>query len=763
MEEQGIQSFEFEEVQSDRHVINSLVSYVDTNGVRTVWLGWQPLLSYPLDDEISERFIVVFLARQKAATLADLAQGFGIHVNTVRRWLLRFEAKRVDGLMGEKRGPKGPRKLTPAIERDLQAWFRSGRPIGKALVADIEARYGIRLDPDYLRRLCKEKQSAPLLAPAPMRPAQQLAWALEPCQADAESDVADPVESRVSGGDNQPALLQVSAITASADADVIEPQTTTHDSTPQPPSNQLEPISLPSDHEHLAALRGGVHTPYAGAWLVVPFLQQLGLQSLVTGLLGQLAQSRWFNTWEVWLTGLFMSLLGYHSWESFKTVSRRLWGVLVGRRRGPTAQTLRAKVAALAAGSVGGQLVEALARRFMEAGRVATGVLYYDGHFRPYYGPKKLAKGYYTQRRMPVPGSSSYFANDGKGRPLFFLLVAANYSLNRMLPTLIAKTREIIGGQLLTVVFDRGGYSATVFTALEGLKILFITYAAKLQVELPAAAFTSIPVRYRYRTVQYGVWEGTHTVKDFGELRLVVVKKGSKQTPILTNDRTRPAAEVVELLLNRWSQENFFKTMVHEYGLNVVGAYETELPDQQVRVPNPAHRALTKTLREMAKEQKRVAQDLGKAYTHTGQNGPASDLARQLIELETRRKDLLKQRRSLPATVAASEVEELTHVLRFERRMLHDAMRVCAYTLNEALLEQFARYYDNWHDIRQVLRSLVRSKGFVRLEDGILLIRLAAPEVPRYSQAFRRLCADLNRMNPVTPDRFQLPIRFTLD
>lgn len=574
-------------------------------------------------------------------------------------------------------------------------------------------------------------------------------------------EAAAPVIMVVPQGGNLPAILNPTVLTGPAGADVAEPKATTSDDG-TPVSTKSPPIVLPSDRAHLAALREGIDTPYAGVLLVVPFLQQLKLQSLVMGLLGHLGRSRWFDTWEVWLTGLFMSLLGYHSWESFKTVSRRLWGVLVGRRRGPTAQTLRAKVTALAAGGVGGQLVEALARRFMESGRVATGVLYYDGHFRPYYGPKKLAKGYYTQRRMPVPGSSTYFANDGKGRPLFFLLAEANYSLSRMLPTLIAKTRDIIGEQLLTVVFDRGGYSATVFTALAELKILFITYA-KLQVDILEDSFTPIPVRYRYRTVQYGVWEGEYTVKGFGKLRLIVVKKGKKQTPILTNDWSRPAAEIVELILNRWSQENFFKTMVHEYGLNVVGAYETELPDQQARVPNPAHRALAKTLREMAKEQKRLAQVLGRSYAHTGESGAAADLARQLNELETRRKDLLKQRRSIPATVAASEVEEVTQVLRFERRLLHDAMRVCAYTLNEALLEQFARHYDNWDDIRQVLRSLVRSKGFVRLKDGILTVRLAAPEVPRYSQAFRRLCADLNRMNPVTPDRFQLPIRFTVD
>lgn len=768
-------SYRLDDLQSERNAINSMVSFVDSEGVRTVWWGWQPLLSYPMDDDLSERFVIVLLARHKAATMTELARGLDVHLNTVRRWVDRFESERIAGLIDDKRGPRGPHKLTPAIERDLRAWCLSDRPIGKELAAHIEQQYGIRLHPEYLRRWWKNhRATAPVVVSKPLRPVEQLNWSLEMAPAvqplTTGSEQAQTVDNTgaadpglaVAFSSAAPAVSEPAVLPVTVGTDMAEPRAAIGE--PSNPEAEVftrpVPVASRSDLQYLSALREGIHTPFAGALLVVPFLQQLGLQGLVTGILGQLTRSRWFNTWEVWLTGVFMSLLGYHSWESFKTVSRRLWGVLVGRRRGPTVRTLRAKVAALAAGQAGAHLVGALARNFMEAGRVAVGVLYYDGHFRPYYGKKKLAKGYYTQRRMPVPGSSSYFANDGQGRPLFFLLAEANCSLGRMLPTLIAKTREIIGDQLFTVVFDRGGYSAAVFTALQEFKIPFITYAVKLQVEISEDAFSLIQVRYRHCAVHYGVWEGTHTVKGFGVLRLVVVKKGAKQTPILTNDWNRPAAEVVELLLNRWSQENFFKTMVHEYGLNAVGFYETALPDQQAEVPNPAHRALTATLKEMAREQRRLGEALGRVYAQKGQSTVSTDLAQQLNELQARRKELLKQRRSTPATVAASEAGEVNQVLSFERRTLHDAMRMCAYTLNEALLEQFALHYQNWNDIRQVMRSLVRSKGFLRLDGEFLTVRLTAPESPRYGEAFRQLCDCLNRMNPVTPDRFQLPIRF---
>lgn len=150
--------------------------------------------------------------------------------------------------------------------------------------------------------------------------------------------------------------------------------------------------------------------------------------------------------------------------------------------------------------------------------------------------------------------------------------------------------------------------------------------------------------------------------------------------------------------------------MVQEYGLNVVGLYETATPDLQAQVPNPAHRALTATLKALAQEKKRLTQALGKAYAQNGHGGSAADLARQLHELEASRKKLLKQRRSTPATVAASEAG--------------------------------------------------RSRRFSALNGGRCTTRW---RVSANRQAFQRVCTDLNRMNPVTQDHFQFPIRFMVD
>ena len=60
-----------------------------------------------------------------------------------------FEAAGVAGLFDDRRGPRGPVKLTEEILAFVAA--ESGRP-ASVLVAEVEARFGVRLHPRTLER-----------------------------------------------------------------------------------------------------------------------------------------------------------------------------------------------------------------------------------------------------------------------------------------------------------------------------------------------------------------------------------------------------------------------------------------------------------------------------------------------------------------------------------------------------------------------------------------------------------------------------------
>lgn len=295
--------------KSQRVSINSRVSFVDCDGVRTVWWGWQPLLSYPHDDKLSERFAVVQLARHKAAFMTELARGFGVHLNTVRRWVDGFASHRIAGLVDGKRGPQGPHKLTPAIEQDLKAWFASGRPIGKALVAAIEAAHGVRMHPETFRKLGKAwRQPSPVLKAEIEPQVVQLVWEVgstsdpqpDPPPWSGSGQQGEALAAMAETGPERAEVRAETGLRAPADAAASQEFTGGEEGGRQDPARGSgftagsgdEGLLTAGGQQHLAALGAGIHTPYAGAFLIIPFLQSLGLVSLITGQLGQLPRSR---------------------------------------------------------------------------------------------------------------------------------------------------------------------------------------------------------------------------------------------------------------------------------------------------------------------------------------------------------------------------------------------------------------------------------------------------------------------------------------
>jgi len=64
----------------------------------------------------------------------------------------------------------------------------------------------------------------------------------------------------------------------------------------------------------------------------------------------------------------------------------------------------------------------AVARQLITLGRVDWHVLFFDGHFIPYFGQHAIRHGYFTVRRLAIKGQQAFYANDRRGRPLLVLL-----------------------------------------------------------------------------------------------------------------------------------------------------------------------------------------------------------------------------------------------------------------------------------------------------------------------------------------------------
>ena len=70
---------------------------------------------------------LVQLYKYGLGTEEDLAAAFGLHIRSVQRYLRDFASEGIQGLLTERRGPKGQWKLTPELSgKILQIDLREG-------------------------------------------------------------------------------------------------------------------------------------------------------------------------------------------------------------------------------------------------------------------------------------------------------------------------------------------------------------------------------------------------------------------------------------------------------------------------------------------------------------------------------------------------------------------------------------------------------------------------------------------------------------
>ncbi len=92
-----------------------LIQVVEADGLTRVLMKGQLYMSWRSGDKACVRLAIVQLHQCGLATEPDLAEAFGRHVTTVQRYLRDFADEGMEGLVSERRGPKGRWKLTPEL------------------------------------------------------------------------------------------------------------------------------------------------------------------------------------------------------------------------------------------------------------------------------------------------------------------------------------------------------------------------------------------------------------------------------------------------------------------------------------------------------------------------------------------------------------------------------------------------------------------------------------------------------------------------
>lgn len=131
--------------------IGKRLRLLDSDGKRAVFFGSVTIQIYDAKDKSAEVACIAMLSRADLASDTDIAAAFGCHRNTVARLARRLADEGLAAVVPAKRGPKGPNKVTPEVQRVIE---EEGAGLGPtALVRLVGERTGVVLSRSHARRL----------------------------------------------------------------------------------------------------------------------------------------------------------------------------------------------------------------------------------------------------------------------------------------------------------------------------------------------------------------------------------------------------------------------------------------------------------------------------------------------------------------------------------------------------------------------------------------------------------------------------------
>jgi transposase len=782
-----------------RTFINPILWFDDCAGYRVVFCRHEILYRVALDDPLHLTLVAVTLRQSELATQIEIAKAFGHSVATQRRWETRYSQHGSDGLQANT--PTGrPAKLGCGQQVFVERWFGQGvsnHEMARRLAVS-EATIRRALHKAGLRRQTPPPAELPFAADvdAPAEPPNTLppAGSAAP-PAEPPLDAAPiPAEPTLTPAPSEPAAAAVvPAQEVAPPATPASPGLAAIRSCPEAVLLPATPFAAgdaqafvftidcdPADRSGDRALaRLGIlqdaaplfgdhqELPRAGVLLAVPVLQAHGGLEIFTRLYETLGPA-FYGLRTTVLSLILLALLRIKRPENLKEYSPEQLGRLLGLDRMAEVKTLRRKLTLLAERSKGRELMNELARLRLAQDEDRLAFLYLDGHIREYSGKAELAKAKKAQRSVATCAATDTWLHDADGSPLLVVTSEMNAGLTAVLEAIVTEAKTLVAaGQRLTILFDRGGWSARLFARLHALGADIITYRKGKRRLLAPSHFSEYKVQEDGLEKTY--WLCDQPRARVGRLRprrkqrrpagepeylwlrqITVLREDGRQTVIVTNRTDLTAVEVVRRLFRRWRQENYFKYMEAEFALDALVEYGVEDVSQEMTRPNPQRKRVGQQRQQAKADVLRLRAQLGaEAEANEEQQRPTmrgfkiaqAGLRQQLEDAELREGALAEAQRQLPKRVPAKGVK----TLKKEKKLLVDAIKIIAYQCETALLDRLRPHYARADDEgRTLLHAAFQSSASMKVTETELQITLAAQSSPHRSEALAKLCRELD-------------------
>jgi transposase len=362
--------------------INAVLALVREGNEVAYFASGVPVFVHAKDDAVGRRLAAVQMMELGLARQDELSAALQINRSTLYRQQRKIKAQGVLGVVEGKRGPQGPHRFTGEKRERVQRLLAEGMSIR-------QAAQQVGVSEGTVRRALRRGE----LAQAKASPAPALLGAGERSRRDAGCAGGVAVQRHTERG-----LARMGLLTEAAPRFVAA-----------------------------EAVR------YGGALLALPALLALGLLEAAEHTYGSL-KNAFYGLRATLLILAFMALLRLRTPEQLQGRPPGELGVLLGLDRAPEVKTLRRKIFELAGRRRASAFSRELAERWVRDNTESVGLLYVDGHVRPYHGrAHRLPEAWVARRRLCMPATTDFWVNQQDAQPLFVVTAAANDDLLAML------------------------------------------------------------------------------------------------------------------------------------------------------------------------------------------------------------------------------------------------------------------------------------------------------------------------------------------
>ena len=484
----------------------------------------------------------------------------------------------------------------------------------------------------------------------------------------------------------------------------------------------------------------------------------------------------------IFLVLALMVLARIRSLEQLRYEAPGEWGKLLGLDRIPEVRTLREKVELLCKEPGRAREWNAqLAKEWM-ARSDSAGVYYYcDGHVRVYHGEKTpLPRHYVARERLCLRATVDYWVNAMDGQPFLYvnkevdpgLIATIQNDVVPWLQQLVPKTAEQEQrlaedprAHWFTLVFDREGYSPELFAELFKKRIAILTYHKFPKQDWPVEQFTAHHVELAggQKVTMKLSERGTRLSNDLWLREVRKLTDSGHQTAMLTTNFSAPMPVLAASMFARWCQENFFRYMRQQYGLDRLVEYGTELVPDLTEVVNPQWRRLDSQVRSKTGQQQRLHAKFGamvlseelsenQVQTYERRKG---ELQEEIQHLDVEIDQLKQQRKQTPHHIPVQSLpeEERFTRLRTERKHFLDTIKMIAYRAETSLVSILREHLARSDDARTLVRQIFETEADLIPDttNKTLTVQIHHLTQAAHDQVLEKLCAALNDTQTVFP------------